>query len=239
MRNRLQKIIASAGIASRRGAERLILEGRVSVNDETVRQMGVLVDADRDEIRVNGKMVFPAGEKIYLILNKPKGYVTTTRDPQKRPVVTDLLSEVPDKLFPVGRLDYDSEGLLFMTNDGDFAQRIQHPRFMVPKTYRVKIGGRLKKKDIQALSEGIPLNDGEFHPRNFRVAKINEKSCWVTLTITEGRNRLIRRGFEALGYSVLRLIRISVADIQLGDMKVGTFRYMTRKEIRSITGSSK
>ena len=164
MKERVQKIIARAGISSRRAAEKMIIEGRVTVNYEVVRQLGAKADIEKDEVRVNGTLIHPETSKIYLMLNKPKGYVTTLHDPQGRPVVTDLLTGVSERLFPVGRLDYDSEGLLFMTNDGDFAMKIQHPRFMTPKTYMVKIQGTLSASEIRAHSKGWKLMDRTFKP---------------------------------------------------------------------------
>ncbi len=239
MKERLQKIIASSGISSRRTAERMIIEGRVTVNSAVVRQLGTKADIDEDEIRVDGKLILREESKVYLMLNKPRGYVTTLRDPQGRPVVADLLSGISERMFPVGRLDYDSEGLLLMTNDGDFSLKIQHPRFMIPKTYVVKIEGNLKSSDIKMLQDGIKLKDGKFKPDSFHILKTSRKSCWLALTIAEGRNRLIRRVFEALGHTVIRLIRTAIADINLGNMKVGTFRHLTRKEVQHLLSFSK
>lgn len=239
MKERLQKIIAMAGISSRRAAEKLILEGRVSVNGKTVRQLGVRADPQRDEIRVNGKLISFENNKVYVVMHKPRGYVTTMRDPQNRPVVTDLLNDIPERVYPVGRLDYDSEGLLILTNDGQFAHRIQHPRFGLPKTYHVKIEGHLARREIQSLLKGIQLPDGMFCPRDLRVFKVNVKSSWLSLTITEGRNRVIKRAFESIGHSVRRLIRISIGTIHLGNLKAGMYRHLTKKEIQSIIESSK
>jgi len=239
MKERIQKLIASAGISSRRAAEKMIVEGRVSVNNEIVRQLGAKADIEEDEIRVDGKLILPETSKVYLMLNKPKGYMTTLHDPQGRPVVKDLLTDISERVFPVGRLDYDSEGLLLMTNDGDFALRIQHPRFRIPNTYRVKIEGNLASSAIKALSEGIKLNDGKFKPDSFHIDKKNPKSCWLTMTIAEGRNRVIRRGFESLGHSVTRIIRTTISDVGLGDLKEGTYRHLTRKEIQHLLSCSK
>jgi pseudouridine synthase len=160
--------------------------------------------------------------------------VTTLHDPERRAVVTDLLSGISERIFPVGRLDYDSEGLLFLTNDGDFSQRVQHPRFKISKTYMVKIEGSLTKSEVRTLSEGIRLSDGNFRPENLQIQRTNKKSSWISLTIAEGRNRLIRRGLESLGHPVVRLIRTEIADISLGNMKAGTFRHLTRKEVQHL-----
>ncbi len=239
MKERLQKIIASSGISSRRTAEKMITEGRVTVNNAVVRQLGAKADIDEDEIRVDGKLILLEESKVYMMLNKPRGYVTTLHDPQGRPVVADLLFGVSERIFPVGRLDYDSEGLLFMTNDGDFSLKIQHPRFMIPKTYVVKIEGNLTSGDIKMLQDGIKLKDGKFKPVSFHILKTNRKSCWFALTIAEGRNRLIRRVFESLGHTVIRLIRTAIADINLGSMKVGASRHLTRKEVQHLLSFSK
>ena len=239
MEERLQKIIAGSGISSRRVAEKMIVDGMVSVNDVVVRQLGAKADIEADEIRVDGKLILPEVSKVYLMLHKPKGYVTTLHDPQKRAVVKDLLSGISERIFPVGRLDYDSEGLLLMTNDGDFSLRVQHPRFGIPKSYMVKIEGTLTKSEVRALSEGIRLSDGNFKPKNLQIIRTNRKSSWLTLTIAEGRNRLIRRGLESLGHPIVRLIRTAISDISLGNMKAGTFRHLTRKEVQHLLSFSR
>jgi 23S rRNA pseudouridine2605 synthase len=234
MKERLQKVIAASGTSSRRVAEKMIVEGRVTVNDAVVRQLGAKADIDADEIRVNGKLILPEVSKVYLMLHKPRGYVTTLNDPEKRPVVKDLLSGISERIFPVGRLDYDSEGLLLLTNDGNFSQRVQHPRFKIPKTYMVKIEGHLTKSEVRALSEGVRLSDGNFNPENLQIMRTSRKTSWLVMTIAEGRNRLIRRGLESLGHPVVRLIRTAIADISLGNMKAGTFRHLTRKEVQHL-----
>jgi 23S rRNA pseudouridine2605 synthase len=212
----------------------MIVEGRVTVNDAVVRQLGAKADIDADEIRVNGKLILPEVSKVYLMLYKPRGYVTTLNDPEKRPVVKDLLSGISERIFPVGRLDYDSEGLLLLTNDGNFSQRVQHPRFKIPKTYMVKIEGNLTKSEVRALSEGVRLSNGNFNPENLQIKRTSRKTSWLAMTIAEGRNRLIRRGLESLGHPVVRLIRTAIADISLGNMKAGTFRYLTKKEVQHL-----
>ncbi|OIP92857.1 MAG: pseudouridine synthase [Syntrophaceae bacterium CG2_30_49_12] len=234
MEERLQKIIARAGFASRRAAEKMIKEGRVRVNNAVVRQLGTKADVEKDEVRVDGNLISSEVAKIYLMLHKPGGYVTTLHDPQGRPIITDLLSDVSERVFPVGRLDYDSEGLLLMTNDGVFAQRLLHPRFGIPKTYKVKIRGDLTGSEIRDLEKGIELDDGKFRPEAFRVEKTNRKSCWVSLTITEGRSRMIRRGFASLGHPVVRLIRVAISDVSLGDLKAGAYRSLTKREVQKL-----
>ncbi len=239
---RLQKILSSAGIASRRTAEKMIAEGRISVNRIVVTVAGKKADPQKDEIRVDGNLVSLESEKIYLLLHKPRGYVTTLSDPQGRPIVTDLLNGVAARVYPVGRLDYDSEGLLILTNDGEFAQRIQHPRFGIPKTYRIKVEGRFLKGEVKALEKGIDLPDGRFAPAEIRLEKTNPGSTWLTLTMTDGRNRVIRRVFDSMGHSVTRLIRVAVADIALASLPEGTWRMLTLREVErllALAGSRK
>ena len=230
MKERLQKIIAAAGVDSRRHAEKLITAGRVSVNDVVVCELGTQADAAKDVIRVDGKIISVEKTMIYIALHKPAGYVTTMSDPEQRPTVVDLISGVPERVYPVGRLDYDSEGLLLLTNDGDFAQKIQHPRFQSPKVYRVKIQGRISRDEVKQLSRGVKLSDGLFKPENIQIEKFNDKSCWLRLTLKEGKNRIIRRGLEAAGYRVARLVRIAIGDVALGNLKQGDWRYLTSKE---------
>ncbi|MCE5211779.1 MAG: rRNA pseudouridine synthase [Deltaproteobacteria bacterium] len=234
MRERLQKIIATAGITSRRHAEELITQGRVSVNGVVVKKLGEKAEAAKDIIRIDGKIISIEKTKYYIALNKPSGFVTTLHDPQNRPTVADLIRDVPERVYPVGRLDYDSRGLLLLTNDGDFAQKIQHPRFQKPKIYKVKIQGHLSKEQLKQLSRGVKLDDGVFKPENLRVEKYNDKSSWLRLTLREGRNRIIRRGFEAIGYRVASLMREAIGDLKLGTLKEAEWRYLTKKEINML-----
>jgi len=234
VQERLQKIIAAAGICSRRAAEELILAGKVQVNDRVVRELGTKADPERDEIRIDGRLITTEVERVYLALNKPAGYVTTLKDPEGRPVVTDLLVGIGERVYPVGRLDYDSEGLLILTNDGDFAERVQHPRYEIPRTYLVKVRGRLARKDIQALLGGVKLEDGPFSAKEVHEEKYNEKSQWLRVSIAEGRNRIIRRAMEALGHPVARLIRVSIGGLELGTLKPGEYRRLRRREIEDL-----
>jgi 23S rRNA pseudouridine2605 synthase len=231
---RLQKILSKAGIASRRAAETMIAEGRVSVNRAVVSTPGTKADPDRDEIRVDGRLVLLDTEKIYLMLHKPQGYVTTMNDPEGRPIVTDLLTGISQRVYPVGRLDFNSEGLLILTNDGEFANKLQHPRYGIPKTYRVKVEGSLQKGEIRAIEKGIDLPDGRFAPLNFRLEKTNPKSSWFCLTICDGRNRIVRRAFESIGHCVTRLIRTAVADLSLDSVREGAWRMLTPREVEKL-----
>ncbi|HPL62912.1 MAG: pseudouridine synthase [Syntrophales bacterium] len=230
---RLQKIIANAGIASRRAAEQLIREGRVSVNGVVVTGLGSKASLD-DEIRVDGKLISTESYKVYLMLNKPAGYVTTLRDPEGRKIVMDLIGDMHERIYPVGRLDYDSEGLLILTNDGEFAQKLQHPSYMVPKIYAVKIKGNLTRKGIAEICAGVKLEDGLFAPQELRIDKVNPKSTWLRVAIQEGRNRVLRRLFDKLGHPVQRLIRIGVGDLALGSLKPGDSRHLKDAEVRKL-----
>ncbi|HUH67233.1 MAG TPA: pseudouridine synthase [Syntrophales bacterium] len=234
MRERLQKIIASAGISSRRAAEQMIVEGRVSVNNAVVRELGAKADIDLDEIRVDGKLILPKLSKVYIALHKPPGYVTTLRDPWGRAVVTDLISGISERIFPVGRLDYDSEGLLLLTNDGDFSLKVQHPRYRIPKTYMVKAEGNLTRDDLRTFADGVRLNDGIFRPEDMRVVRMGRKNTWLEITIAEGKKRVIRRALESVGHPVMRLIRTAVAGIKLGRMEAGKFRHLSKKEVEHL-----
>jgi len=238
MKERLQKIIAAAGIDSRRHAEVLITSGRVSVNGEIVTELGVKADPQKDVIRVDGNTISLETTRCYIALHKPAEYVTTMSDPQKRPTVADLVKDVPERVYPIGRLDYDSSGLLLFTNDGDFAQKIQHPRFQVPKTYHVKISGRLSKEELKQIINGVKLPDAVFKPENLNIEKINDKSTWLSLTLREGKNRIIRRGFEAAGRQVTRLVRESIGKITLTGLKEGQWRNLTGREISQLLNDS-
>jgi 23S rRNA pseudouridine2605 synthase len=238
MEERLQKIIARCGVASRRAAETLISQGRVSINGLAVKTLGVKADAGKDEIRVDGKLIALEESKVYLMLNKPRGYVTSLKDPQKRPIVSDLLGGVTERVFPIGRLDYDSEGMLLLTNDGNLAQKLAHPRYRIPKTYRVKIEGRLSSGDIRAIALGIDLDDGHFKPDSLSLEKFNRKSTWLVLTVSEGRNRMIRRGFQAMGHNVSRLVRVAIADLHLETLGEGAYRHLTPGEVKRLSSLS-
>jgi 23S rRNA pseudouridine2605 synthase len=231
--------MAQSGVASRRESEQLIQQGRVSVNNKIVTALGTKVDITKDEIRVDGKLISVETRKVYLMLYKPKGFLTTLKDDRGRHIVRDLVKGVPERIFPVGRLDYDSEGLLLMTNDGDFANRMQHPKFEIPKTYMVKVKGQITKDSLQLIKDGERLDDGYFKPLHVSIEKVNPKSSWLELIIHEGRNRVIRRYFDFLGHPVSRLIRVAVGDIHLGELLPGDFRYLERREIKELLALSR
>ena len=228
---RLQKIIADAGIASRRRAEELIREGLVTVNGRTVREMGSKADPRKDHIKVNGHLIPSEPPSTYLILHKPKSVMTTLSDPHGRPTVKDFLGGVKTRVFPVGRLDYDSEGLLFLTNDGDLAFRMMHPRHEIPRTYLVKVKGVLTDAQLAALRKGVALPGGR--ARSCRVEKIQKTAAnsWVEVVLFEGQNRQVRKMMEKLGHMVLKLKRVRYGSLELGDLPAGKYRHLTETEL--------
>lgn len=230
---RIQKLLSQAGIASRREAERLIKEGRVSVNGKRVTELGSKVDPDKDRVKVDHKLVL-LPKKIYIILNKPKRYITSVQDPEGRPVITDLLPELGSKVFPVGRLDYDTEGLILLTNDGDIAQKLQHPRYKIPRTYLAKIKGTPNEKDLYPITKGIKLDDGLTLPAEVKKIKEGLKNCWVEITVREGKNRLVKRMFERIGFPVLKLIRIRFDGLKLHNLPSGHFRFLNHIEVTRL-----
>ena len=233
MKERLQKIVSRYGRVSRRTAETMIAEGLVSVNGAVVSQMGSLADEQEDIIRVDGKLIVAELTPVYLLLYKPSGYVTTLKDPENRPVVTDLIKE-GERVFPVGRLDYDSEGLLILSNDGAFSEKVQHPRYNIPKRYRVRISGHLTSLDISRLKAGVRFEGGIFRPQDMQIEKRNDKSMWISLTVSEGKNRMIRKGFAVIRHDVERLVRVAIGDIVLGGLQRGQYRHLTKAEVESL-----
>ena len=234
---RLQKVLSQAGIASRRAAEKLITEGRVSVNGHTIRTMGVKADPAVDDIRVDGRRVKSAERPRYILLNKPKGYVTTRSDPQRRPTVIDLLSGVREYVYPVGRLDYDSEGLLLLTNDGDLAARLTHPRHGVERTYEARVAGMPDEEALRRLRTGIPLDGHRTLPAT--VVLVNEhrrhdRDGVLLLTIREGRNRQVRRMCEAVGHPVRALKRVRIGSLADRRLEVGQWRELTVREVEKL-----
>jgi 23S rRNA pseudouridine2605 synthase len=238
MQERLQKIISRAGIASRRKAEELITEGSVTVNG-SVASIGMKADPDSDHIKVSGKLLRSSGNKVYMALNKPGKCITSMSDPGRRLTVNDLLKGVKAKVLPVGRLDYDSEGLLILTNDGEFANAILHPKKKIPKTYRVKISGFLADKDIVKLQNGIKLEDGKTAPAKVKRIRKSDVNSWVEIVIHEGRKRQIRRMMERVGHDVLKLKRTRIASLELGNLHKGKFRYLTPDEIKRLKEATK
>lgn len=233
MELRIQKIIAQMGIASRRGAEELISEGRVTVNGK-IAELGMKADPARDHIKVDGRLLVRREPKVYLMFNKPRGVVTSLADPEGRPTVKDFLKGVKYRVFPVGRLDYDSEGLLLLTNDGDFANALMHPAGKVPKTYVVKVKGMMEDDKIKRLRAGVRLEDGKTQPAKVRFVRQSESNSWIEITITEGRKRQVRRMVEAVGHPALKLRRIGVDGLKLSGLKAGELRPLTEKELQTL-----
>jgi 23S rRNA pseudouridine2605 synthase len=233
MEERLQKIIAKCGIASRRMAEEMILEGLVKVNGATA-TIGMKADLERDHIKVKGKLINNVESKVYFMFNKPVQCITAMYDAERRPTIKDYLKRVKKRVFPVGRLDYNSEGLLIVTNDGDLAHAVLHPKNKIPKTYRVKIDGVLDKNDILKLEKGIMLDDGITAPAKIEEIKKLKANSWVDITIHEGRKRQVRRMFDRIGHSVIRLIRIRIDGLNLGGLTPGEFRNLTPEELGKL-----
>ena len=231
---RLQKVLAAAGVGSRRAAEALIAEGRVRVNGDVVREMGTRVDPATAVIHVDGKRINVRSDLVYLALNKPRGVLTTMSDERGRPTVGDLVADRPERLFHVGRLDADTEGLLLLTNDGDLAHRLMHPTFGVAKTYLATVPGPVSREVGRRLLSGVELEDGPAKADAFRVVQAHGDRAIVELTLHEGRNRIVRRMLTAVGHPVERLVRTSVGAVRLGGQRVGTLRELTADELAGL-----
>lgn len=235
MIERLQKVIAKAGIASRRHAEELILDGRVQVNGAVVTQLGTKVDIAKDHVKVNGKRIQVEPYKIYLLLNKPRGYITSVHDPEGRPTVMDLIPEIKERVYPIGRLDYDSEGLLLLTNDGDLAGALMHPSSGIEKTYWVKVKGHLTEEKIKKVAQGgLSLPGGKSAPARVRALRKTSEHDWVEIILHEGKRRQIRMMIEKIGHDVLKLKRVGYAFLELGDLPPGDYRRLTPSEVKGL-----
>ena len=234
MSERLQKILARAGIASRRAAETLITEGRVSVNGRTVRELGTRADLGQDRIVVDGRPV-RRPQPIWVLLNKPDGAMTTMNDPEGRPTVAGLLPRKLRRLFPVGRLDFRTSGVLLLTNDGDTANRILHPRAGIPRTYRAKVSGVPTENVLDRLRKGVRLDDGVTGPAEVSVERKLPNKAWLRIVLREGRRREIRRMCEAVGHPVDRLVRVRFGPFELRGLRPGEHRRLTPGEVRQLT----
>jgi 23S rRNA pseudouridine2605 synthase len=239
--DRLQKILAAAGVASRRKAEELIRAGRVAVNGKVVTELGSKANPATDTIALDGKPLQPPQRFVYLLLNKPKGYITTASDPEGRPTVLDLLGDLRERVYPVGRLDYASEGLLLLTNDGTLAQQLTKAASHVPKTYQVKISGKPREQALQRLRNGvtIPLDDGrrvKLSPTKIRLLE-DAPNPWYEITLIEGRNRQIRRMFEEVGHHVEKIKRVQLGPLTL-DVAPGKYRQLNEREVQALKDSS-
>lgn len=227
---RLQKYLAACGVSSRRHGEEMIREGRVSVNGRTITEMGTQVD-ENDVVRVDGKRVYPETEKVYVIYHKPAGEITSTNDPEGRHTVMERFAGFRVRLYPVGRLDYDSEGLLLMTNDGAVADRMMHPSSMVDKSYIARAEGHFEPEELRQLRQGVMLDDRMTAPAKVRLIREEDGISVIQVTIHEGRNRQVRRMLEAVGHPVKMLRRVQFGPLQLGDLRRGEWRELTAAEV--------
>lgn len=233
---RLQKYIAMSGEASRRAAEAMIEEGRVRVNGELITQLGTKVEIGADKVSLDGKEIKPEIKKYYIMLNKPEGYVSTVNDQFDRPTVLDLLSgEIKTRVFPVGRLDYDTRGLLLLTNDGDFTYKVTHPKFKMNKTYIVTVKGGITVKGLNTLRNGVVIDDFKTSPAEVEMLSAEKGVTVLKITIHEGKNRQVRKMMEAVGCKVSELNRISIGNVELGNLPLGRWRYLTAHEISCLT----
>jgi pseudouridine synthase len=230
----LERVISKAGLGSRTEARRWIAAGRVGVNGKTVQTPDYWVDFARDQVTLDCKPVH-VGKKIYLLLYKPKGYLTTYKDPEGRPTVYDLMSGLDAWVFPVGRLDLDTSGLLILTNDSQFAERLTNPEYKVPKTYQVKASTLLTDEQLDRLQRGVTLTDGPTRPALVKRLRDSAKYTVLEITITEGRNRQVRRMIEAVGSKVLKLVRTGIGPIRIGELPIGTHRSLDEREIRQLS----
>lgn len=239
MEERLQKILAKAGICSRRAAEEWIKQGRVRVDGQPVTGMGQKCDPGRHRITVDGRALKLPEKKITLLLNKPAGYVTTMSDPQGRPIVSSLVKNLGLRLFPVGRLDLDTEGALLMTNDGELAQQLLHPKFEINRTYQAVVRGLISQATVNALERGILLDGRQTWPAKITIKHISEKTSTVQCVIHEGRKRQVRRMFEAVGHPVIALKRLAYGNLQLGALPPGAYRILTANDLAKLFSSPK
>jgi 23S rRNA pseudouridine2605 synthase len=240
MRERLQKLIAQAGLASRRHAEKLIAAGEVTVNGETVTELGTKADPAMDHIKVRGRLINPLlekREKVYILLNKPKGYLSSAADPEGRRLVTELVPESFGRIYPVGRLDFNTEGLLILTNDGELTNYVTAAREGVPKVYEVKVKGVPTEQAIERLRRGIRLDDGaRTAPAEIKKLEETETNSWFEIILREGRNQQIRKMFDSIGHSVLKLRRTAIGSVRDEKLKTGEWRFLTESEIKSLKG---
>ncbi|MCF8008752.1 MAG: rRNA pseudouridine synthase [Halanaerobiales bacterium] len=232
---RLQKVMAHAGVASRRKSEEIISEGRVKVNGKIIKEMGFKVDPKHDKILVDGEPI-QEEKKIYIKLNKPTGYITTVNDPHKRKKVTDLINGIDKRIYPIGRLDMDSSGLLLMTNDGDLTHKVTHPSYQLDKEYIVVVNGSLTKQEKNNFKKGIYLKEGKTAESKLEKVNQDSKNSTYRVTIHQGINRQIRRMFKKLGYEVVSLKRIRIGNISLGNLQPGEYKLLSREKIQNMLG---
>lgn len=233
---RLQKYMARCGVASRREAENIILDGRVKVNKKIVTELGVKVDEDNDKVFLDGELIKPENKLYYIMLNKPKGYITTVKDEFERKTVLELVKDIDARLYPVGRLDYDSEGLLLLTNDGDFAYKMTHPTQHIPKKYHAIVDGVADIGHVMKLRQGVEIDGYLTKPAKVEIADVRERTTQLNITVSEGKNRQIRRMCEAVGLPVIKLTRVSIGNVVLGNLPKGKWRHLTEAEVNLLSG---
>ena len=233
---RINKYIALCGVASRRKAEELILAGRVTVNDEVMTELSYKVDEENDIVKVDDKLIKEENKLVYILLNKPEGYITTVKDQFDRPSVLDLVSDIKERVYPIGRLDYETSGLLLLTNDGDLTYKLTHPKHEVDKTYVARVKGKLTKEEIERFKTGLKIEDYTTAPAKLKVIKYDEQkdSSLLEIKIHEGKNRQVRKMCKAINHPVLRLRRSAMGKIKIGDCEIGKYRYSKEDEIKYL-----
>ncbi len=231
---RLNKYLSLCGVTSRRGAEVLIADGRVAVNDTVIEKMGTIVDETCDIVKVDDEIVTPVERQVYVVLNKPSGSMTTLRDPYDRKTITHYLEQLPVRVYPVGRLDYDTEGVLLLTNDGDLAYRLAHPKFQVEKVYEARVKGEFTKADAHKIEAGIELEDGAIGHGRVRILSYQGNVSKIRLVLTEGRKREVKQLCKAVGHPVIQLLRKRFAVITARGLKLGKWRYLSDEEVSEL-----
>lgn len=233
---RINKYIALCGVASRRKAEELILAGRVTVNDEVMTELSYKVDEENDIVKVDDKLIKEENKLVYILLNKPEGYITTVKDQFDRPSVLDLVSDIKERVYPIGRLDYETSGLLLLTNDGDLTYKLTHPKHEIDKTYVARVKGKLTKEEIERFKTGLKIEDYTTAPAKLKIIKYDEQrdSSLLEIKIHEGKNRQVRKMCKAINHPVLRLRRSAMGKIKIGDCEIGKYRYLTEDEIKYL-----
>ncbi len=231
---RLQKYMALAGVASRRKSEKIILQGKVKVNGKVIKQLGTKIDPNKDIVMVNDKKIEIEEQNIYIILNKPVGYVTTVKDQFNRKTVLDLIKNVKERIYPVGRLDYDTSGLLLLTNDGDITYKLTHPSYEIDKTYVATVEGTPTKKEMKRFEEGLIIDGYKTSKAKIKIIRKNLNNSILKITIHEGKNRQIRKMCQSINHPVICLKRISMGEIKLGSLETGKWRFLSKKEIQYL-----
>ena len=233
---RINKYIASCGVASRRKAEEIILDGRVTVNGKLVTELAFNIDEEKDIVEIDGEQIGVEKNNVYIVLNKPEGYITTVKDQFDRPSVLDLVKDIDERVYPIGRLDYETSGLLILTNDGDLTYKLTHPKHEVDKTYMAIVKGVPNAQEIKSFEEGLYIEDYKTAPAKIKVVKINEEKNYsiCQIKIHEGKNRQVRKMFKAINHPVLRLKRTAMGKIRIGECEIGKYRYLTEDEVKYL-----